>query len=269
MLCDHGYSSSLAAATLVRLGYSAGRRRDRRLRGVGRGGPPRVAALADAPARRATGPRSARPLSRCRRRGRPKTPSATASHHGPSRQVPRRPTHGKRSTRLKQARPTYPAIPRTAAEFTLSAHSCCSSNPGAWHRQLAPRDRSGSEVSGYDVAAVGSARRASSRRTAGATSVPNSSIERMIFVVRHRPHAELQQAAVVAEDLVLEEDLLDHLLRAADEVRAAERRGRVVVRARHRRPATLAADAVHLRGHRRDTTRRAPAATSRRCSRAS
>ena len=39
--------------------------------------------------------------------------------------------------------------------------------------------------------------------------------------VRQRPDAELDEEAVVAEELVLEEDLLDDLLRAADEVRAA------------------------------------------------
>ena len=54
----------------------------------------------------------------------------------------------------------------------------------------------------------------------------------MICRVRHRADAELDEEAVVAEDLVLEEDLLDDLLRAADEVRAAQRRGGVVVLAR-------------------------------------
>ena len=56
----------------------------------------------------------------------------------------------------------------------------------------------------------------------------------------------------MSEDLVLEEDLLDHLLRAPDEVRAAFRRGGVVVLAQHRRPAALAADPVHHRRHRRE-----------------
>ena len=41
--------------------------------------------------------------------------------------------------------------------------------------------------------------------------------------VRQRADAELHEEAAVPEDLVLEEDLLDHLLRAADEVRAALR----------------------------------------------
>ena len=34
--------------------------------------------------------------------------------------------------------------------------------------------------------------------------------------MRHRADAELKQKALVAEDLVLEEDLLDYVLRAAD-----------------------------------------------------
>src|SRR5215212_8516665 len=37
------------------------------------------------------------------------------------------------------------------------------------------------------------------------------------LVVRHRPDAELREEAIVAEDLVLLEDLLGHLLRAAHE----------------------------------------------------
>ena len=50
--------------------------------------------------------------------------------------------------------------------------------------------------------------------------------------VRERADAELDQEAVVAEDLVLEEDLLGDLLRAADEVRAAQRAGGVELLAR-------------------------------------
>jgi hypothetical protein len=40
--------------------------------------------------------------------------------------------------------------------------------------------------------------------------------------VRKRADRELDQEPIVLEDLVLEEDLLDDLLRAADEVRAAQ-----------------------------------------------
>ena len=65
------------------------------------------------------------------------------------------------------------------------------------------------------------ARRATSARTAGATSVPKSSIERSACVVRQRADAHLREEALVAEDLVLEEDLLDHLVGAADDERAA------------------------------------------------
>ncbi len=90
-------------------------------------------------------------------------------------------------------------------------------------------------------------RRSISRRTTGATSVPNSSIERMMLGVRQRADAELDQEALVAEDLVLEEDLLDHLLGTADEARAVEVERRVELRARHRRPPALAPDLVHDR----------------------
>ena len=62
------------------------------------------------------------------------------------------------------------------------------------------------------------------------------------------PIAELDEEAVVAEELVLEEDLLDDLLGRADEVRAAKRCRGVVVGTRHRRPAALVADPVHRRG---------------------
>ena len=65
--------------------------------------------------------------------------------------------------------------------------------------------------------------RATSARTSGATSVPNSSIERITWRVRHRAEAQLGEEALVAEQLVLEEDLLRHLLRVADEQRAARR----------------------------------------------
>ena len=47
--------------------------------------------------------------------------------------------------------------------------------------------------------------------------------------VRHRADAELKQKALVAEDLVLKEDLLDYVLRAADEVRSPERRRSIEV----------------------------------------
>ena len=52
------------------------------------------------------------------------------------------------------------------------------------------------------------------------------------------------------KDLVLEQDLLDHLVRVADEVGAAQRPRRLVALAGHRRPATLPADLVHRRRER-------------------
>ena len=83
-------------------------------------------------------------------------------------------------------------------------------------------------------------------RTAGATTLPSSSIERSIpSCGTSRPRTA--RGSGRGQDLVLEEDLLDHLLRAADEVRAAQRRGCVVVGARPRRPAALPADRVHRR----------------------
>src|SRR5215217_7117375 len=66
--------------------------------------------------------------------------------------------------------------------------------------------------------------------------------------MREGPDAHLHEEAVVPEDLVMEEDLLDDLLRAADEVGAPQRARRVELLARHRRPAALPADAVHHRG---------------------
>ena len=63
--------------------------------------------------------------------------------------------------------------------------------------------------------------RAHDRRDLGAEQLDRAHDAR----VRQRADAELHEEAVVAEELVLEEDLLDDLLRAADEVRAAQRRG--------------------------------------------
>ncbi len=57
----------------------------------------------------------------------------------------------------------------------------------------------------------------------------------------------------MAEDLVLEQDLLDHLLRAAHEVRAVQRRPGLVLLARQRRPPALSPDRVH---HLRDVGER-------------
>ena len=47
--------------------------------------------------------------------------------------------------------------------------------------------------------------------------------------MRRPTDPELHEEAVVPEDLVLEEDLLDDLLGRPDEVRAAQRRRSVVV----------------------------------------
>ena len=58
---------------------------------------------------------------------------------------------------------------------------------------------------------------ASSLRTAGATSVPKSSIARSTCSCGNVPTLICSEEALVAEELVLEEDLLDHVLRAADD----------------------------------------------------
>ena len=88
-------------------------------------------------------------------------------------------------------------------------------------------------------------------------------------VVRQRADRELDEEAVVAEELVLEEDLLDHLLRAADEVRAAQRGRRVVVGAASSAPSRARGRSRSSSRRRAGTTRRAPPARCRRCSRAS
>jgi hypothetical protein len=65
--------------------------------------------------------------------------------------------------------------------------------------------------------------------------------------VRDRADAHLREEALVAEELVLEEDLLRDLLRAADDERAARAAEGVELRGRHRRPPALAPDPVHHR----------------------
>jgi len=62
--------------------------------------------------------------------------------------------------------------------------------------------------------------------------------------VRDRADAQLEQEALVAEELVLEEDLLDDVIRAADEARAPQRARGVERFPRQRRPTALAADPV-------------------------
>jgi hypothetical protein len=70
--------------------------------------------------------------------------------------------------------------------------------------------------------------------------------------MRQGADAELDEEALVAEDLVLEEDLLDHLLRAADKGRAAECPRRLELGPSGRRLAALAPDAGHRFGKRRE-----------------
>src|SRR5690554_493646 len=63
--------------------------------------------------------------------------------------------------------------------------------------------------------------------------------------VRQCPYRELQQEALMAEDLVLIQDLVDDLLGTAHEVCAAQSVGGVELHARHWRPSALATDPVH------------------------
>src|SRR3954454_18800743 len=100
-----------------------------------------------------------------------------------------------------------------------SARSCPRARAGrgrsgvrAWSRSpLLRRRRRGGGLAALDLAA-------DDRRDLGAVELDRAHDAR----VRHRAHAELHEEAVVPEGLVLEENLLDHLLRAADEVRAVE-----------------------------------------------
>src|SRR5436190_16485768 len=70
--------------------------------------------------------------------------------------------------------------------------------------------------------------------------------------MRQRTDRELDQEPLVPEDLVLEEDLVDDLLRAADDVRAAQIASGLEVLARKRRPAALSPDSVHHLRERRE-----------------
>ena len=88
--------------------------------------------------------------------------------------------------------------------------------------------------------ALADALRATSARTIGATSVPKSSIERITSACGVGADAELDEEALVVEDLVLEEDLLDDLLRAADDV---ARRASVRLRFEVRRGSSAASRA--------------------------
>jgi hypothetical protein len=64
-------------------------------------------------------------------------------------------------------------------------------------------------------------------------------------------HAKLQQQPLMPEDLVLKQDLLDDLRRAAHEVGAAQSAPRLQLLARGRRPAALPPDLVHHHCRRR------------------
>jgi len=66
--------------------------------------------------------------------------------------------------------------------------------------------------------------------------------------MRHGADAHLHEIALMAERFVLEQDFLDHLLRAADGEMPTQRTSGVELRARGRRPAAFATDVGHLRG---------------------
>src|SRR6266511_2849675 len=65
--------------------------------------------------------------------------------------------------------------------------------------------------------------------------------------VRERTHADLPEEPLVAEDLVLAEDLVDHLLRAAHQERAGGRAQDVELGSADPGPSSLRADPVHHR----------------------
>ena len=101
-----------------------------------------------------------------------------------------------------------------------------------------PRDRPGGPEVKPGVGYVAA-------RTAGATSVPEQFDRAHDVRVGHGADAHLGEEAAVPEDLVLLEDLLDHLLRAADHEGALRRAHDVELLARHRRPSPLAPDPGH------------------------
>src|SRR5215218_223944 len=68
------------------------------------------------------------------------------------------------------------------------------------------------------------------------------------LLVRHRADADLRHESLVAKELVLEQDFLHDLLRAADDERPARRAAHLELPTAHRRPSTLLADPVHHRG---------------------
>src|SRR5215212_6879934 len=68
------------------------------------------------------------------------------------------------------------------------------------------------------------------------------------LLVRHRADADLRHESLVAKELVLEQDFLHDLLRAADDERPARRAAHLELPTAHRRPSALAADPVHHRG---------------------
>ena len=77
-------------------------------------------------------------------------------------------------------------------------------------------------------------------------------------IVRKRADGDLAQEPLVPEDLVLEEDLLDHLLWAAGEERSARSAERVELRSADRSPTSLTADRVHHRRVRGEELIRCP-----------
>src|SRR5215207_2900298 len=67
------------------------------------------------------------------------------------------------------------------------------------------------------------------------------------LLVRQRTDADLRHKALVAEELVLVEDFLYNLLRAADDERSARRATHLELPTAHRRPPALLTDPVHHR----------------------
>src|SRR5690606_14312469 len=72
------------------------------------------------------------------------------------------------------------------------------------------------------------------------------------FIMRHCPHAQLQQETLMIEDRMLEEDSLYHIIRATDEVCPTQFRRGDILLTTHRRPPTLTSDFIHHNLHRRE-----------------
>src|SRR5215204_3269737 len=101
-----------------------------------------------------------------------------------------------------------------------------------------------SDVLGLDAAGLARELLANSRGDLGAEHLDGAHH----LLMRNRADADLRHEALVAEELVLKEDLLCDLLRVADHKRTTRLTPHLELLAAHWTPAALAADPVHHRG---------------------